>query len=52
MLLIGVGFAISYFFGRFWNLVVTEAVVSLLGLAGSAGSVDATVFHVLAASPR
>ena len=42
---IGVGLVMSYFFGQFWDLVVTAAVVYLLGLACGAGNADVAVFQ-------
>ena len=44
-MLIGVGLAISHFFGRFWDLVITAALVQLLGLACGAGDADGVVFQ-------
>ena len=46
-MLIGVGLAISHFFRRFWDLVVTAAVVQLLGPACGAGDADAAVFQAV-----
>ena len=45
--MIGVGLVILHFFGWFWNLVVTAALVQLHGLACSACDADVTVFHTV-----
>ena len=44
-MLIGIGLEILHFFGRFWDLVVTAAVVQLLGPACTVRDTDAAVFH-------
>ena len=45
LVLTGVGLTISHFFGRFWDLVVTAAVMLLLGPACGAGDADTAVLQ-------